>query len=382
MRKIKLLHITDDNKFFDGKLKVFSSDDRIENIAYSTLYGVSHFQYIKSVDCINVLSSKEELKQILEIGDYDVVYFYSLYVENWWMIEAIPKDKIIIWWAWGYDIYYSQGSLKPFVEVSLYQPLSYKYYCLHPRKIFKPIFEYLKYWPQRNELKRLKNYILQRVDYLMPVVPMDYELLKLHPDFKAQVFYSKTLIDNYKFEKKKRSENGPVLLGNSATLPNNHLDILSLIRRRGIQNRMFIIPLSYGDDNYGNYLKKHINAGDNNVKVLENFISKEEYFSIVDNCTYAIFGIMRQQAMGNVSKCIREGIKVFLYKDSIPYRSLISRGYKVFAIEDITEKSLSTPLSMEDNEHNNYIFLKECKSKNLIYEDVISKIYKNVNIEL
>ena len=54
----------------------------------------------------------------------------------------------------------------------------------------------------------------------------------------------------------------------------------------------------------------------------------------------------------------------------------------MFAIEDITEKSLSTPLSMEDNEHNKYIFLKECKSKNLIYEDVISKIYKNVNIEL
>ena len=79
---------------------------------------------------------------------------------------------------------------------------------------------------------------------------------------------------------------------------------------------------------------------------------RDEYFKLIDNCSYAVFGVMRQQAMGNIYHCLCQGVKVFLYRDSLVYRFLKEWGYVVFAIEDIDEYSFSTPLNLKELEMN------------------------------
>ena len=73
---------------------------------------------------------------------------------------------------------------------------------------------------------------------------------------------------------------------------------------------------------------------------MEDFIPKEEYFRIIDQCGVAIFGHVRQQAVGNISHMLLKGKKVFLYKDSIIYKSFTSLNYKLFSLEDDLNPSI------------------------------------------
>ena len=53
--------------------------------------------------------------------------------------------------------------------------------------------------------------------------------------------------------------------------------------------------------------------------------------------------------MGNVFMCFSRGIKVFLYSDSIAYKSLKNDGYIIFSIDhDMSPIALQTVLSNED----------------------------------
>ena len=45
-----------------------------------------------------------------------------------------------------------------------------------------------------------------------------------------------------------------ILLGNSSTETNNHLDVLFLLQNEGIIDRKLILPLSYGSDLYRQYV--------------------------------------------------------------------------------------------------------------------------------
>ena len=65
-----------------------------------------------------------------------------------------------------------------------------------------------------------------------------------------------------------------------------------------------------------------------------------------------MIGTIRQQAMGNIQYALSKGVKVFLYKDSIAYINYKKLGYVVFAIEEMTLESLSTPLSKKEIEQN------------------------------
>jgi hypothetical protein len=65
-------------------------------------------------------------------------------------------------------------------------------------------------------------------------------------------------------------------------------------------------------------------------------------------CPFAIYGRFRQQAAGNILQMLKDGVKVFLYKNSINYEYYSSRGYKVFTIDDdLNEENLREPLAEE-----------------------------------
>ena len=91
--------------------------------------------------------------------------------------------------------------------------------------------------------------------------------------------------------------------------------------------------------------------------------------------THAVFGVMRQQSMGNIFICLASGIKVFLYKDSIVYRYLINEGYVVFTIDDnLTTLELNSVLS-DKEAHNNYLLaIARYSSKKEKYEKDLADV--------
>lgn len=381
---VKLLHVSIDDKFFDSVYLNFEKDKRIENTAICIVdKRFNGFKYIKNTTVISPLKKKNDIIEYLQNTNYDIVYFHSFPVSNWWIINYIPSDKIIIWWAWGYDLYYKWRGCPPHIKVKLFKHIT-KTVVNKSSNIFidniKSIISDYIIGPFF--YRRYCKKVMKRIDYFQPVLHLEYELMKNKEGFRAKEFYNQiSPLPIFENNKKKDFIKNNILIGNSATPSNNHLDIINLLNKHGVDLNRIIIPLNYGDKIYLHNLIRVLKNEYKGITIIEDFMSQESYFSLLSSCTHSIIGVMRQQAMGNIYQLLRNGTKVFLYKDSIPYQYLTSIGYLVYAIEDITVESLSISLSVSEIEHNRQVLLKEILQKNLVYDVSMKEIIHNIKVE-
>ena len=99
-----LVFAMNDPKFLLNVLKSFDLDDRIEYKSLLFLYNKKSQCKISDVDDLEIIRDKKTLKSRLAKDDYDAVYFFTM-ADVWWkVLDYIPKNKKIIWWAWGYDL--------------------------------------------------------------------------------------------------------------------------------------------------------------------------------------------------------------------------------------------------------------------------------------
>ncbi len=217
-----------------------------------------------------------------------------------------------------------------------------------------------------------------RVNYFQPVLPIEYSLLKLNRHFKAQEFYSNRSLDVFCDDTTQYGK-GNILFGNSASYTNNHLDVWERIRKYVPSESEVFVPLNYGYEGYAEDITDVIEDKGLKVSFLRTFLPKEEYFSLLESCSYAIFGILRQQAMGNIYFCVQHGIKVFLYKDSLIYKYLSDAGYIVFTIEDVNNDSFRVPLTEKQIAQNRSALRNDAEYRNSIYEKVIGELIEKKN---
>ena len=101
---------------------------------------------------------------------------------------------------------------------------------------------------------------------------------------------------------------------------------------------------------------------------IENYIGKYEYFKIIDNCSCAIFGQLRQEAIGNINHMLFTGKKIFL--DGINYQ-YYSKHTDIFNIDDLNPNIFDNVLDIKSQERNyNFIHQKEN------YQDYINNLEK------
>lgn len=384
MKKIVILHIFHDEKFFDHVSDFFDSLKNVENLYYYyTPHKNTSFKYIRSSNKIKIIDNFSEYIQILSSHQIDIIYFQSLSPSFYHYFKYINPKTILIWWCFGYEIYNSQRYLPPMVKINLFKPLTFKFkYNNKKRPYIKNLIRSL-YWLIRLPWDYyMRKKIISRIDYFSPVLPIEYELMKRNNYFKAQPFMINEgpgLLGNVEFTYFKKSQN--VLIGNSFTYTNNHLDIFHKIKSYKLSNQKYIIPINYGTDYAGKRkFFKHISGLSPKESIwLDDFIPYEEYKLLLSSVSHAIFGHMRQQAMGNIYMCLLTGAKVFLYKDSLLYKQLKDFGYIVFSIEnDLSEEALKIPLSKEDAYHNFSIKLKLSANK---VENVEQELERIVNIK-
>jgi hypothetical protein len=375
MPKIRVLHITTDDKFFDDVFSCFEKDERLSNQAIIITSGDS-FKNIKRKEAVENLFSLKMVAAKLGGGSYDVIFFHSIPQTSWALFKYIPKDKIIIWWAWGYELYsYYQGE-PPFIIMDLYkketkQLVDNTYSFLH--KLFAGVLNNVyRKW----HFKAIRRKGVKRIDYFQPVLKAEYELMKNVPGFRAKEFYYYNSIYDELYGVSKQAS-GNILLGNSSTPTNNHLDVLEEVLRNKGERQKVIMPMNYGKMSYRAKVESYINSED--VTILKDFMPKVEYFRLLETCSYACIGTVRQQAMGNVSYAIRTGIKVFLYKDSVAYKNHKELGYAVYAIEDMDECSLKTALTEAEIVQNCEANRRERERRQKIYESAISENIERIN---
>ncbi len=376
--KLRVLHVTPDDKFFDLVIPKWDNDifeNRAILFANNKNYQI---KYIKATNLVKIIWSDMMAKDCLMSNDYDIVLFHSLPSKLYKYFKYIPEDKIVIWWGWGYDIYFQSQGLSPFIKVDLYKPLTFNYVESVSSKILRFLHEMRWFFLKPYNIKR-RNYVLSRIDYFQPGLDYEYRLMKQVNTFKAKEFYDLPVGSSYPVGFPydnicMKESNGNILLGNSASPTNNHLDLLHIIQAKKQSGQQILIPLSYGDSKYANWLINRIDR--KNVQTILDFMPLDEYMKLFDSCSYAVIGSIRQQAMWNVFYALSRGIKVFLYKDSIMYKSLINMGYVVYAIDDITSNSFEIPLSPAENEINRQAQEKEAIRRRNVYNVFVREMTK------
>lgn len=380
---MRVLHVIPDDKFWTTIKTMFD----LVSVQNEFFCIVNHDSpKTRFVDPVRVsVVSKGKAHSLWSRDDVDVFIFHSIPFEYYDYVLSINCKIPVIVVSWGFDIYSPQMGCPPLLPLVLYKTKTASLLKAKDRSwtLFSQTKRLLKYCLDReyrvnritereqiHERIILQQQVLNRINYWATVLPNEYDLLRDHLGVKALPFplhytyrHLSDTIQTIDFAKAEW-----ILVGNSADPSNNHLDILELLDRRSIRSHLFI-PLAYGEDKYRDavvdYVKTHSLACD----IQTELVPREEYKIKLMNCRAAVFGHIRQQAIGNINICMLQGIKVFLYKDSVAYKFFKSLGSFVYSIEDdLFLEELLKPLTKEQNELNR---------KNLDWlslDDVIPKV--------
>ena len=375
--KIRILFfVKNDNKFYKDQLSSFLSDNRFD--CKSILFlRKNETSKLNETNNLEVIKTTSQLKRRLAKEDYDVIYFFSIHVLWWRLFRYIPKDRIIIWWTWGYDLYNDQNSrLSPLIKIPLYKKLTKAYLKRESSKPLQLMKDIIKKLTGHLYYEKIRNNGIKRVSYIQPVLSSEFELIKQIKNCKAKLFYSPVDVEQLRAESpREMSSTGSVIIGNSSSQTNNHLDVWNDIKDDLPDNREVIMPLSYGDKKYAQFLKRNIFSNKIRLTFLDSFIPIDEYNEMIGKCSYAVYGIIRQQAIGNIEVALSKGVKCFFYKDSIVYKHLINNGYCVYSIEDINKSSFTTPLTKVEIDKNIKAYFREYSSRSEVLEEAIEEMF-------
>lgn len=358
---VNVLHIVIDDKFIDCAIDLFEDSSAVNT--YVILDKHSPFKYIKKHSSKILEIGKNYFFDQIQINNFDIIAFHTLDRYLYDLVLQIPLSVKVLWLAWGYDIYEPFLGAPAIISLKLHRPYTRRVIKLLQKK---SLLKWLKSSVKtmymvlsgKKRLMRmhetiLQNKVINRVDYMSTVLYSEYRLLCTLPHFKAEYFpfqYTDK-VDKDKTDIWLTSNGYNILLGNSATFENNHLDVLIILKRRNIRNKC-VMPISYGDDKYREYLRKKSKKY-NNLIILDTFISKNEYESVLASCNVGVFGHIRQQALGNIIICIHFGMKLFFFEDSVVYKYLKEKEFIVYSIErDLTLQAINEPLTNEEKRLN------------------------------
>jgi len=332
---MKILHCVTDDKFIDGAISLFEQDNRVTNIwCHFVQEPKERLQLIKNKQVL--VSPFAELNVYAHQCDVIILHsFEALPIEQ---MEKLPKDKKIIWFGWGHDMYEGRTPIMP---IELYLPQTQKIHdeLYGPKTVMKRI----KRWIRVNVMKKPYSRIIPRIDYFSGVFPYEYELLQQkQPIFKGKkldFYYASTdffIKDACPHEITNSRQN--IIIGNSAHITNNHVDAIDWVAEyvHVADDCKVILPLSYGsEENYANRVKKYAKSrlGDN-AYVLDSYLPIDEYWALVSNCKIALYPHIRQQASDNIFYQLMSGAKVYMTKKSLAYSYLKQLGLVVFSLED------------------------------------------------
>ncbi len=362
---MKILHIIPDDKFWESPIQLFSTlKVSNEYICFVDNDFVS-YKYIKTQSIQPVYISDSD--SICKRDDVDVFMFHSMPPMLYKIICAIPLNKIVITSTWGYDIYCELFGISPIIPITLYKRKTFN--LLNGNfliRSIKNVYHFYKSHTDKSYLDRVrqtesevrqykKNQIecVKRIDYWATVLPYEYELLSTVEGFKAKYFPFQYVGNNtYAYDVIDFNNADCIIVGNSADPTNNHLDLLTLIRKKHITNSLYL-PMAYGDAAYAENVQSFIKKNGIKAFIQRDFMPYEQYIKRLKSCRVGIFGHIRQQAIGNINACLLQGCKVFLYKDSIAYKYYKGQGYIIFCIEDdLNQESINTSLTKEQIETN------------------------------
>lgn len=354
MPKKRIFHIVTDDKFIDNLITQFDMFSQADNhYVVITRDSTQPFKIIKSKRVHNY-TIKEFIKKVVLSKKCDTIFLHSFTAQAKRLAWLLPKRITLILFSWGGDMTIEKpyivkvpNQLLPLTKAKYNKTLEYK-------KDLKYIVRYISF-------KLFQNLSLGRVNYYSGILPFEYYQVANKMFFKAKRldFSYNRPMDKEKFmsdihEIKEKN----ILIANSAYPTCNQLDIFPYLYKAKKKIGKVIVPLSYGIEKYKNIIvlegKKQF--GEQFMPLTE-FMPYNEYSKLMGSCYIAIFGMMKQQSVGNIEIALRNGCKVFLWKNNPMYPFYKNLGLIIFSIDFDLENTLEKlePLSIEEIKQNREI---------------------------
>lgn len=340
---IKIIHLISDEKFIDDAISQFSSLTFAENVYLLRYPFKGDFSHIKYKQYITFFSTRYKIYHFLKTTKYDTIIYHGMYFDPL-LFLCLSKESKIGWISWGADLY-----------ADVHNKLK-KYYPIELELYKKRTALYIKHRSSIDFIKCIKDFVfyrffIKKIDFMSTVLPIEKNLIKRKYNFSPfyfdyrNIWQINSMSDSISIKKKL----GNIMIGNSATATNNHLDVFYLLSKYKLAGRKVIVPLSYGDDLYRNEI---IRIGfllfKNNFMPLVNFLEKDDYVKIIESCSHVMMGHIRQQALGNIEYALQNGSKLYLFSSSLLYKSFVDEGFAITPLEEVTQDSLDKPLDVQD----------------------------------
>lgn len=147
---------------------------------------------------------------------------------------------------------------------------------------------------------------------------------------------------NKLLEYKKQDLTYRIIIGNSATETNHHIEIMDRLKNIKDTTCEIHCPLAYGDEKYGDKVIDYgvKTFGKDMFFPLRKYMPLKKYFQYLSNMDVAIFNNDRQQAIGNIEYLMLLGKKVYLNPNTSMYEHYRKIGCYVYNAEELGKQTL------------------------------------------
>ncbi|MDA3834256.1 MAG: TDP-N-acetylfucosamine:lipid II N-acetylfucosaminyltransferase [Spirochaetales bacterium] len=358
---MNIIHLVRDEKFIDffsKKIKGVSSDTHLYVVHVED--PSQKLSFIKETEVCKKVGDKYFCSKEMEddLSGCDVLVVHFLTVQAARMVLKAASHVKVVWSGWGADYYcllsggqralYGSETRKIIKDIDRARIIS------NPFNIARIMSRPLR------KIYLLRKFIfpaIKRVNLFSSPLPVDYDLLR---QCIGKYFSAKYVQLNYgdcksTFATGSKGLKGNILVGNSASATNNHLEVFNILKRINLEGRKVIVPLSYGDPVYRDHVIKygHRILGEHFCPIV-NFMPLTEYNNLIGSCSVVIMNQFRQQALGNIGSVLCGGSKLYLNRRNVTFDFLSDRGAIIFSIDDmvIGSDDFFCELSLEQKKIN------------------------------
>lgn len=320
----------------------------------------SSHSYVDNRACTYFLTYGTEAfwEEVGDVNQYDAVIIHYLKEETADFILRINHPNIY-WIEWGADLY-----------SSLLEPKGYLIYSdkklpwrIHHHKIPFFIYDLVNKYKSKKTRDLLLSAV-KKVKYFVPDSMYDEYplLLNYYPElshliYKEFFYYPiDEVLDSSLLNADICGNN--IIVGNSSSMSSNHIDVFKRIRTLDLKDIKVIVPLSYGDKNYSQYvIREGYSLLGNAFSPLLDYLELSEYNKILLSANCFVYGNWRQEAVGNILVALYLGGKVFLYKKNPLLNFYRSLGLHLFEIDELSQHHIDSRLSKDEISNNRRILL-------------------------
>lgn len=301
------------------------------------------------------LSIKIKL-QLLQSTDTIFIHWYDMWIAD--IVYDLPNKLFIFFWGgelyqepfWHHAKWIHDKKTYSIIKKQSYPEIIWQKNIFKMMRNVKSILQYPSIIKKQYEQKMKQ---VERIDYIifgqLNISEIE-KIKKLYPTFKA-----KHLAGQYDLNfdlaneiglKIKKTNKIKILVGNSATEANNHLEAFSKLKK--LKNVEIYCLLSYGSNYYKEIvIKSGKSIFGKNFYPISDFMQRKEFVEFINEMDVIYMYHNRSQAWGNIATSLTLGKPVFLKEKNALKQYISAIGIKTYDANLIGQCDLESIILQE-----------------------------------